>query len=411
MADNDDDDEFGLDDALDDLPDDDLYELEREAFLSTQHVQNRSHVLSTAHNLRHLANEDSFASDKTLLPNNPPSDYGFDDEDIIDLDEQPPAVQQAYNQALAHNVYRVKEEPHALGDRAQEGESYKTAAEEPHADVAALQTALLKVCSMLYAFELREEKRPPIPLVVYCMEAFCPGHLVPLFRLCWYCSEFLVHVANDNQAQTENLNLRRAIDETSSTVQSKTGENAILRQKLDKQARDSNQKESTIRQLYEEQLAKQKAETERIKGENQKVITDNRFLEHDLALEAGKAKQLQRNLKASGVKERASPASTPKRNRTLPFRDGFDDDDVLMFSPSKPRSKPSTPKGGTKRKRLPNEQSPMQPPQLPLSEPKPILSPSRRLTEMTSTSNLLRILSIEEDKLQVRRGSRIANQL
>jgi hypothetical protein len=150
MADNDDDDEFGLDDALDDLPDDDLYELEREAFLSTQHHQHhqpRNHALSSVRNLRHLPDEESFASDKTLLPNNPPSDYGLDDEDIIDLDDQPPAVQQAYNKALTHTGYIGKQESPNPYEGAPEAESYRAKAEEPHADVAALQAALLKVRS------------------------------------------------------------------------------------------------------------------------------------------------------------------------------------------------------------------------------------------------------------------------
>jgi hypothetical protein len=213
---------------------------------------------------------------------------------------------------------------------------------------------------------------------------------------------FPSHLTYTFQAQNENLALRRNLDETTSTVQSKTGENAILRQKLEKQARDSNQKESSIRQLYQEQLAKQKAESERIKSENQKVITDNRFLEHDLALEAGRAKQLQRNLKAGGIKDRASPVSTPKKNRTLPFRDGFDDDDAITFSPTKARSKPSTPRGGTKRKRLPNDQSPVQPPSLPLSEPKAAPSPSQRFTDASYAPDLFLKLSLEEDKLQVR---------
>jgi hypothetical protein len=214
-------------------------------------------------------------------------------------------------------------------------------------------------------------------------------------------TRYCVHIAHNLQAQSDNLTLRRTLDEATSTVQSKTGENAILRQKLEKQTKDSNQKQSTIRQLYQEQLAKQKAETERIKSENQKVITDNRFLEHDLALEAGRAKQLQRNLKAGGLSGRASPVSTPKKNRTLPFRDGFDDDDVITLSPSKTRSKPSTPKGGTKRKRLGNDQSPIQPPALPLSDTKVAPSPLQRSAETTFAPDLLSKLSIEEDNLQV----------
>jgi hypothetical protein len=145
MADNDDDDEFDLDDALDDLQDDDLVELEREAFLSTQRNQDPGHVLNNAQNLRHFKNEDSFASDRTLQPNKPPSDYGFDDEDIIDLDAQPLAVQQAYNQGSAYAGYLEQQESHTLYDGARDAESYRAAEEEQHVDVAALQAALMKV--------------------------------------------------------------------------------------------------------------------------------------------------------------------------------------------------------------------------------------------------------------------------
>ncbi|KAF2417430.1 hypothetical protein EJ08DRAFT_643539 [Tothia fuscella] len=365
MATNDEYDEFGSDDALDELQDTDLYELEREAYLRSTQANPKIAVnvngvlkLNNVQKIRLQQNgqQESFESDRTVQPlrphgGRPPSDYGFDDEEVIDLDEQPLAVQQAYQQDAVQRNGFVDQSDSGPGASARyngtlrEDESYVTALEQPSVDVAALQAQLL-------------------------------------------------------QFQQENLNLRRAVDETKSTVQSKSGENAILRQKLEKQARDSNQKESTIRQVYEEKIAKQKAETERIKSENAKVITDNRFLQHDLTLEAGKAKQLQKNLKNGSLKEHASPASTPKKHKVLPFRDGFDDDDVVMFSPSKSRSKPSTPsKGANKRKRGVNEQSPMQPLQLPLSEPKPAPSPSQRPADTVVTSDLLQRLTVGEDKL------------
>lgn len=49
----------------------------------------------------------------------------------------------------------------------------------------------------------------------------------------------------------------------------------------------------------------------------------------------------------------SSPLATPKKDRDLPFRDGFNDDEVVFVSPSKARStsRPSTPRVGSKRKR------------------------------------------------------------
>jgi hypothetical protein len=184
MADNhDDDDEFDLDDALDDLQDDDLVELEREAFLSTQRNLNNSHVLNNSQRLRHFKNEDSFASDKTLQPNKPPSDYGFDDEDIIDLDEQPLAVQQAYHQGSAYNAYLGKQESHTLYGGAQGGESFRTAVEDQNVDVAALQAALLQVCRCIVLLgSMRVNERRKFWTKLQSQKLLVRPELLPLHR-------------------------------------------------------------------------------------------------------------------------------------------------------------------------------------------------------------------------------------
>jgi hypothetical protein len=100
------------------------------------------------------------------------------------------------------------------------------------------------------------------------------------------------------------------------------------------------------------------------------------FLEHDLAREADKTKRLKKNTRnnvPSLQKQYSvpSPVGTPKRQQKhLPFRDGFDDDDILMASPTKNRdkSKAVTPKQASKRKRQVVDQSPV--PALQLSEPR-----------------------------------------
>jgi hypothetical protein len=148
MADDNDDDEFGLDDALDDLPDNDLYELERHAFLSTQRHSNVA--IDNVQNRRQQQGElhESVDSNRTLQPDRPPSDYGFDDEDIIDLDEQPYAVQQAYNNkgpTYAGFVDQQDSASSARYDRRAEEESYETAVEESSVDLAALQAQLQQV--------------------------------------------------------------------------------------------------------------------------------------------------------------------------------------------------------------------------------------------------------------------------
>ena len=121
-----------------------------------------------------------------------------------------------------------------------------------------------------------------------------------------------------------------------------------------------------------------------MRRERESIAADNKFLEHDLAREAAKARQAQRTLREdlAGDKRKEhsgdSRTGTPRKSRALPFRDGFDDGDFVL-SPTKARdkSRPGTPKAGAKRKRpgAGTEQSPVQGEPLLLSQPRPQRSP------------------------------------
>jgi hypothetical protein len=192
------------------------------------------------------------------------------------------------------------------------------------------------------------------------------------------------------------------VEEARAVAQSKAGEAAILRQKTEQAAREYDQKVSTLRQIHAEEHAKQKAELERVKNEREKIVTNNKFLEHDLALEAGRTRQIQKAIKTGPSGGQRHGDVTPKKSRVLPFRDGFDDNDLVMFSPSKTRSKPTTPKLGAKRKRNINDNSPVAPPPLALqlSEPKLPPTPPRPTINLELTSNLFLQLSMDEAKLR-----------
>jgi len=145
----------------------------------------------------------------------------------------------------------------------------------------------------------------------------------------------------------------------------KAGEIAIVRSNHEKAAKEHEKRLAVLQQMHSEEIARQKAELEAARKDREKVETDNRFLEHDLAQEAERAKTRTKTLKDGhgnlGRKGSAkqSPVTTPKKDKTLAFRDGFDDDEVFMVSPSKskPASKASTPRAGVKRKRAMTEQS------------------------------------------------------
>jgi hypothetical protein len=129
-------------------------------------------------------------------------------------------------------------------------------------------------------------------------------------------------------------------------------------------------------QSHSAELAKMRAEIERLRRDKEQAQTDNMFNQHD-AREAGMAPRTRRAM-PSRPKPTAtaatSPAGTPKRVQKTrgSLGDGFEDDDVIMASPSKARDrlKTATPKQAAKRKRQAIDNSPVPLPALQLSEPR-----------------------------------------
>lgn len=150
MADiEDDDDEFGSDDAFDDLPPNTLLQLEQQA---SQYVQrlprqpfagvNPTGRLSLTANQNQwrgqpqAQEQESWRSERTVQPADEQQDYGYDDEDIVDLDQDPYALPQQYDQGLT------------FAGRLQPPEGsyvHVQAAAAPNASVAELQARILQV--------------------------------------------------------------------------------------------------------------------------------------------------------------------------------------------------------------------------------------------------------------------------
>ena len=144
-------DEFGLDDdPLDGLPANALNELERDALLLTQCPHPASIWQQNVHKRA-------------------PSDYGFDDndDDIINLDEQPPEVQRAYDKWSQHQRI-VDIVPTAL---AQETGNEGEAEGHPQADLVELQARVLQ------ASPTRHHYAPfdAYPLSLYSWKASAPA--------------------------------------------------------------------------------------------------------------------------------------------------------------------------------------------------------------------------------------------
>jgi len=141
-------DEFDFDDdALDALPATTLDELERDALLSTQHPQSWVAAAASTRQGRGAWQQDMDGRAPASAAGGaarPPSDYGFDDEDIINLDEQPLEVQRAYHDWSQHQRIVDLAPP----GPAQDASRVEGAEGHTQVDVVELQARLLQVGSI-----------------------------------------------------------------------------------------------------------------------------------------------------------------------------------------------------------------------------------------------------------------------
>lgn len=120
-------------------------------------------------------------------------------------------------------------------------------------------------------------------------------------------------------------------------------------------------------QFHGDEIAKLRAEIEKLRRDKEQAATNNMFHQHDVR-DAGMAPRTRKPMPARPkASTTVSPAGTPKKKRG-PLGDGFDDDDVVMASPSRTRErhKTATPSLAGKRKRNVVDPSPIP---LQLSEP------------------------------------------
>jgi len=162
----------------------------------------------------------------------------------------------------------------------------------------------------------------------------------------------------------ERETLEQGIQSANDSVCSKAGEIAIVRANATKVEKEYEARTKALQKLHADEAARQKIEIERARAEFQKIATEKDFLENDLAEGTKQIRNLQKAIKKGDrITGKENQPATPKKTKTIPLRDGFDDDEVMPMSPSRLalRSKVSTPKAGAKRKRKAPEDSPVKP--------------------------------------------------
>ncbi|KAE8378679.1 hypothetical protein BDV26DRAFT_260982 [Aspergillus bertholletiae] len=166
-------------------------------------------------------------------------------------------------------------------------------------------------------------------------------------------------VVSDRQLAVENEQHKRMAEElvaARSMAEKKAGEIAIIRSNQVKLAETYERQVAALRKAMAEEVARHKEEVEAARAEGKMLATENAFLKQDLAEESMRLS----NLKAKGRAEEKPAPGTPRKHKPLPFRDGFDDDEILTISPSKStRYKRTSPTVGGKRKRRLSDDSPI----------------------------------------------------
>jgi hypothetical protein len=149
------------------------------------------------------------------------------------------------------------------------------------------------------------------------------------------------------QLELELHAVRLSLQNAKAENQKQAGELSIIRERQKKDAKEHELQLHALNKSRADDAAKQKADLEAKRKEIEAYETNNRFLEHDLAQARDeRAKRLKPTRTNTG-------RLTRQPSQSLPYRDGFDDNEIVTLSPSKPkdRSKSSTPKVGEKRKR------------------------------------------------------------
>ncbi len=89
-----------------------------------------------------------------------------------------------------------------------------------------------------------------------------------------------------------------------------------------------------LRKLNEDKLAKQQKALEAARIAEKNAATERDFIKQDLAEESERVRRLNRQ-KAAEKKDDAGLVTTPRKKKTFSHRDGFDDDEIEILSPSK----------------------------------------------------------------------------
>ncbi|KAF7869664.1 hypothetical protein EAF04_004448 [Stromatinia cepivora] len=175
---------------------------------------------------------------------------------------------------------------------------------------------------------------------------------------------------------------------------SKNGEISILRGRMDKSQKEYERIQAAKEKLHAEQLAKLKKDREAAEIAARNAAIERDFTKQDLFEETERVRKLN---KAKNPKD--TQVMTPKKTKPMPFRDGFDDDEIEVVSPSKispskfQKRQPGTPSRAAKRKRKANDS-----PSASALDMVPVPDQPSQLQKLPLDESILERLVLQDDR-------------
>ena len=155
------------------------------------------------------------------------------------------------------------------------------------------------------------------------------------------------------QLRIEKEGLEHAVKTANNQLLAKTGEVSIIRSNQVKATKDFEKRIEEILKQHQTENERHRVEIEQARKDREKLVTHNQFLDHEMNDQAWQLRRAQKSMKLGEKAGQAKNDTTPKKNKPVPFGDGFNEDEVTVISPSKTagKAKATTPKAGSKRKR------------------------------------------------------------
>ena len=162
-------------------------------------------------------------------------------------------------------------------------------------------------------------------------------------------------VARIEELLKEREALMAQLKDAKDQVMTNIGEISIIRDNRDKETKIYDRQLVAVKKSMQEESARHKTAIEALTSKHNSLVTEYNMTKDDLKEETRRTRTLETRLKDKPAARQDDLLQTPKKQRPgNSLRDGFDDDEIMFVSPAKSasrRSQPNTPTAANKRKR------------------------------------------------------------